>query len=120
MGVLRGYDWPGNVRQLGNAIEQATVLCSSEVIDVRDLPQHLKIHREAFPKRRTSPSEPVGHHVADWTVVFTPSARKELEQLPEPPRDRILTKIEKLAKNPHPRGVRKLKGRNGSVTDTLW
>ena len=38
MGVLRGYDWPGNVRQLGNVIEQATVLCSSEVIDVRDLP----------------------------------------------------------------------------------
>ena len=42
MGVLRGYDWPGNVRQLGNAIEQATVLGSSEVIGVTDLPQYLK------------------------------------------------------------------------------
>ena len=40
--LLQSYEWPGNVRQLGNAIEQATVLGSSEVIGVRDLPQYLK------------------------------------------------------------------------------
>ena len=42
MGMLRGYDWPGNVRQLGNAIEQATVLGCSEVMGVTDLPEYLK------------------------------------------------------------------------------
>ena len=40
--LLQSYDWPGNVRQLGNAIEQATVLGSAEVIGVGDLPQYLK------------------------------------------------------------------------------
>ncbi len=39
--LLESYDWPGNVRQLGNAIEQAMVLGSSEVIGVEDLPQYL-------------------------------------------------------------------------------
>lgn len=39
---LARYDWPGNVRQLGNAIEQAMVLGSSETIGVEDLPEYLK------------------------------------------------------------------------------
>ncbi len=42
MVLLESYDWPGNVRQLGNAIEGAMVLGSSEVIGVEDLPLYLK------------------------------------------------------------------------------
>ena len=40
--LLEAYDWPGNVRQLGNAIEQAMVLGSSESIGVEDLPSYLR------------------------------------------------------------------------------
>ena len=40
--VFENYDWPGNVRQLGNAIEQAMVLGASGVIEVEDLPAYLR------------------------------------------------------------------------------
>ena len=36
--LLDTYDWPGNVRQLENCLEQAVVLCEANRIDVRDLP----------------------------------------------------------------------------------
>ena len=34
-----GYHWPGNVRQLEGAIQQALVLGSSPTLDVGDLPR---------------------------------------------------------------------------------
>ena len=39
MRALMAYQWPGNVRQLENAIERAVTLCAGrEEIDVADLP----------------------------------------------------------------------------------
>ncbi len=37
--MLKVHDWPGNVRQLENAIFRAVVLCDGEVLEVRDFPQ---------------------------------------------------------------------------------
>ena len=37
---LMDYDWPGNVRALKNAIEQAVILAAEENIYPEDLPQH--------------------------------------------------------------------------------
>ena len=34
MELLTSYQWPGNVRQLENCIEQAVVLCEADVVDV--------------------------------------------------------------------------------------
>ena len=39
--VLRGYDWPGNVRQLRNLIERLVILCPQQRIDVEDIPAEL-------------------------------------------------------------------------------
>jgi two-component system response regulator HydG len=36
--ALRGYDWPGNVRQLRAAVERACVVSQEDRIDLRDLP----------------------------------------------------------------------------------
>ena len=37
--ILKNYDWPGNIRELANAIAQIAVVCDSPVI----LPEHLPI-----------------------------------------------------------------------------
>ncbi len=40
--ILLKYNFPGNVRELENAIEAAVVLCRHEAIDVEDLPASFK------------------------------------------------------------------------------
>jgi DNA-binding NtrC family response regulator len=35
---LTQHDWPGNVRQLRNAIERAVILCDKELISLKELP----------------------------------------------------------------------------------
>lgn len=38
MEALTAYDWPGNIRELNNAIERALLFCDGEMIDLPDLP----------------------------------------------------------------------------------
>jgi two-component system response regulator AtoC len=38
--LFRAHPWPGNIRQLGNVLEAATVLCSADLIDLEHLPPH--------------------------------------------------------------------------------
>lgn len=38
MEALVAYSWPGNIRELNNAIERALLFCDGEVIDLPDLP----------------------------------------------------------------------------------
>jgi DNA-binding NtrC family response regulator len=39
--ALERHDWPGNLRELRNAIERAVALSAGPVIQVDDLPEHL-------------------------------------------------------------------------------
>ncbi|MFH2218366.1 MAG: sigma-54 dependent transcriptional regulator [Pseudomonadota bacterium] len=41
MKSMQNYSWPGNVRQLENAIESAVAMCERDMIRVRDLPLEL-------------------------------------------------------------------------------
>jgi len=39
--LMAGYSWPGNIRELENAIERGVILCKGAHITVSDLPQSL-------------------------------------------------------------------------------
>jgi transcriptional regulator with PAS, ATPase and Fis domain len=43
--ILQAYSWPGNIRELANAMESAHILAQSEVILPQDLP--VRVQREA-------------------------------------------------------------------------
>jgi DNA-binding NtrC family response regulator len=39
--VLRGYQWPGNLRQLENVVERMVLLADSDTLTARDLPEEI-------------------------------------------------------------------------------
>ena len=53
IGVLLGFDWPGNIRQLENCIERAVVMARGTEVEPRDLP------RELMTKMRGDDAAPV-------------------------------------------------------------
>ncbi len=48
--------------------------------------------------------------MAEYSITFARSARKELERLPDDVANRVLAKIEALAGNPRPASIIKLQG----------
>jgi len=48
--TLERYDWPGNIRELKNAIERAMVLCRGEEIRAADLPEEVVKGAPVLPK----------------------------------------------------------------------
>jgi PAS domain S-box-containing protein len=49
MKVLLNYDYPGNVRELENILEHALIICQSDMIEIKHLPEYLhnKMHSTA-------------------------------------------------------------------------
>lgn len=49
--LLARYSWPGNIRELENVIGHACMMIESDVIDIRDLPDHVRNQKPAeFPE----------------------------------------------------------------------
>jgi len=44
--ALESYDWPGNIRQLRNAIRTMVVMCDRDRLDVQDLPPEMAQRRQ--------------------------------------------------------------------------
>jgi two-component system, NtrC family, response regulator HydG len=49
MRIFMNYPWPGNIRELENAMEHAVILARGEHIDVDDLPAYLREEHAAHP-----------------------------------------------------------------------
>ena len=58
MGILMGHSFPGNVRELENAIEHAFVVCGGSTIGAADLPPHIR--GEAVAPIRPAPASELG------------------------------------------------------------
>ncbi|MEF2551233.1 sigma-54 dependent transcriptional regulator [Aurantimonas sp. A2-1-M11] len=65
--LLRAYDWPGNIRQLENAIHRAVVLGESESLTAEDFPQIAALIA-AGPDRLASSSEPHSDPAGNGTL----------------------------------------------------
>ena len=62
MAAIEIYHWPGNVRQLINAIDRAKIMADDHVIYLEDLPPDII---EAPPTNGRSPKEPLGDDLAE-------------------------------------------------------
>jgi two-component system response regulator HydG len=57
MNVLTSFDWPGNIRQLRNAIRTMVVLCDRDKLDVHDLPPEIHHIRQLPGQTRATAAD---------------------------------------------------------------
>ena len=74
------YDWPGNIRELRNAIERALLLGTSEVIQPEDLPESLRETIESDDPSKNSLNSRVN---AFKRAVFLEALQKTGGNVPE-------------------------------------
>jgi PAS domain S-box-containing protein len=66
MEILMRHDFPGNVRELENAIEYGFVLCHGEYIEAKHLPENMQpAATQPAARTREQPTTPLGRAEAD-------------------------------------------------------
>ena len=79
--ALINYDWPGNVRQLENAIERAVIIASGRQIELDDLPETIsQSASDAFAHARQERVTAAGEGRAVGIEIELPSAMDEIEK----------------------------------------
>jgi two-component system response regulator HydG len=76
--ILLAHSWPGNIRELSNVLERATIFAQSELIQIQDLPEHL-INQHSRPMSSSAGSSisvPLGTSLKDVEELLI---RKTLE-----------------------------------------
>ncbi|MAD15400.1 MAG: AAA family ATPase [Alteromonadaceae bacterium] len=83
MKVILSYSWPGNVRQLRNAIQFALAVCEDNIIQPDDLPD--EIFEQATPNslldRQVTEKEYVSESLQVFTEQYPAKVRKLVETL---------------------------------------
>ncbi len=64
------HQWPGNIRELANVIEYATILCDNPPIEVKHLPKHFN----ARPAKRESRPAPA-------PITMSPMTLRDMEAI---------------------------------------
>ena len=80
--ALLGYAWPGNVRQLRNVIERASVVCEGDAIEPRDISPHVFVQPERgetmeFPVELNGASSSFPDRIREFECLLI---RKALEK----------------------------------------
>jgi transcriptional regulator with PAS, ATPase and Fis domain len=75
--LLERYDWPGNVRQLSNAIERAKILADDQLVRVRELP----------------------HEVIEFTSERAPSLNGDKDDLASLERAKVVDVLRRMSLN---------------------
>ena len=86
LAMLRAYDWPGNIRQLENAIFRAVVLAEGSVLTVDEFPQ-IKAQVEGIDPAKLGDgplSQPASAPDADGGVEAAPYAVPPVTEEPSP------------------------------------
>ena len=73
MQLMEQYDWPGNVRQLENIIERASVLCRNDILDLEDF-QDSTLPFQDRPRREIAPGgeKKMNSGETPWTPARLP------------------------------------------------
>ena len=76
--LLCAYSWPGNVRQLANAIEHAMVVCDGRSIRVADLPEPVVAGESEFGILEDGGPAAAVHLESSWLDLPIHEARREV------------------------------------------
>lgn len=78
---LLAYDWPGNVRQLRNAIEHAFVTVNGDTITLFDLPSEIRAPQTMPVETTPNPTTDTGVELSDLTDKQLEDRKRVLEAL---------------------------------------
>ncbi len=67
--LIASYDWPGNVRQLENAMFRAVVLCDGDELTLAEFPQ-IAAHVDGFDVRIPAAPAPMAHGAIPETRII--------------------------------------------------
>ena len=95
--LLGAYDWPGNVRQLENAIIRAHALVASDVIDVDDLPEEMAACRASPQASRFPTFDEASRRHLIQALRLTRGVRVAAARLLEIDRNRLARLIKRYA-----------------------
>lgn len=86
LSVMMEHNWPGNIRELENAIERLVVTKRGEAVRIEDLPAEVRARRQTTPKpfreRRRTIADDLFRRVKEgesfWTSVYPLYMQREI------------------------------------------
>ncbi len=74
LALLKAYSWPGNIRQLENAIQHAVVIAEKSQVTIEELPAELRALPSVFEDEQSSLDDEVRQATDHWSPlsVYTP------------------------------------------------
>jgi NtrC-family two-component system response regulator AlgB len=79
--ALREYSWPGNIRELRNAIERAAILCGTETVGIEYFPTAITPQTRPIELGDRVPLEVVEEHHIRRVIASTKSLQEAAELL---------------------------------------